>query len=55
MLMRIFSGRTPDEILGTDAQALFNELGLQDALTAQRSNGLFAMIKRIQDEARRAL
>jgi cysteine desulfuration protein SufE len=55
MLMRIFSGRTPDEILGTDAQALFNELGLQDALTAQRSNGLFAMIKRIQDEARAAL
>jgi cysteine desulfuration protein SufE len=55
MLMRIFSGRTPDEILSTDAQALFNELGLQDALTAQRSNGLFAMIKRIQDEARAAL
>jgi cysteine desulfuration protein SufE len=55
MLMRLFSGRAPDEILSTDAQALFNELGLQDALTAQRSNGLFAMIKRIQDEARRAL
>lgn len=54
MLMRVFSGRTPREILSVDPQALFAELGLADALTAQRSNGLFAMIKRIQDEARRA-
>jgi cysteine desulfuration protein SufE len=54
MLMRVFSGRTPHEILGVDPQALFDRLGLKDALTAQRSNGLFAMIKRIQDEARRA-
>jgi len=54
MLMRVFSGRTPAEILSVDAQALFDRLGLKEALTAQRSNGLFAMIKRIQDEARRA-
>ncbi len=54
MLMRVFSGRTPDEILGVDPQALFERLGLKEALTAQRSNGLFAMIKRIQDEARAA-
>ena len=54
MLMRVFSGRTPAEILGVDPQALFERLGLKEALTAQRSNGLFAMIKRIQDEARAA-
>lgn len=54
MLMRVFSGRTPIEILGVDPQALFERLGLKEALTAQRSNGLFAMIKRIQDEARAA-
>jgi len=54
MLMRVFSGRTPEEILGVDPQALFERLGLKEALTAQRSNGLFAMIKRMQDEARAA-
>jgi cysteine desulfuration protein SufE len=52
--MRVFSGRTPAEILAVNPQALFERLGLKDALTAQRSNGLFAMIKRIQDEARAA-
>jgi len=55
MLMRVFSGRTPKDILSVDPQALFERLGLKDALTAQRSNGLFSMIKRIQDEARSAL
>ena len=54
MLMRVFSDRTPAEILSVDPQALFERLGLKEALTAQRSNGLFAMIKRIQDEARAA-
>jgi cysteine desulfuration protein SufE len=54
MLMRVFSGRTPAEILEVDSQALFERLGLKEALTAQRSNGLFSMIKRIQDEARAA-
>ncbi len=54
MLMRVFSGRTPAEILNVDPQVLFERLGLKEALTAQRSNGLFAMIKRIQDEARAA-
>jgi len=55
MLMRIFSGRTPQEILAVDPQALFEKLGLKEALTMQRSNGLFSMMKRIQDEARAAL
>jgi cysteine desulfuration protein SufE len=55
MLMRVFSGRTPQEIVAVDAQALFARLGLKDALTAQRSNGLFSMINRMQNEARRAL
>lgn len=54
MLMRVFSGRTPAEILEVDPQALFERLGLKEALTAQRSNGLFSMIRRIQDEARAA-
>jgi len=55
MLMRVFSGRTPQEILAVNPQALFDRLGLKEALTAQRSNGLFSMISRIQNEAREAV
>jgi cysteine desulfuration protein SufE len=54
MLMRVFSGRTPREILAIDPRAMFDRLGLKEALTAQRSNGLFSMIGRIQSEAQRA-
>jgi len=54
MLLRIFSGRTPEEILAVDPRAVFDRLGLGDALTLQRSNGLIAMINRIQAEARAA-
>ena len=54
LLMRVFSGRTPQEILSVDPKALFEHLGLQEALTQQRSNGLFSMMTRIQDEARAA-
>lgn len=55
MLLRVFSGRTPEEILAIDPKALFARLGLEAALTAQRSNGLFSMMSRIQNEANRAL
>jgi len=54
MLLRIFSGRTPQEILSIDPKAIFERLGLKEALTAQRSNGLFSMMNRIQQEARDA-
>lgn len=54
MLLRIFSSRTPQEILSVDPRAVFERLGLKEALTAQRSNGLFAMMNRIQQEARAA-
>lgn len=55
LLLRIFSGRAPKEILSLDPSAVFERLGLRDALTAQRSNGLFSMMQRIQNEARAAL
>ncbi len=55
ILLKIFSGRTPQEILSLDPRAVFARLGLHEALTAQRSNGLFAMMARIHDEARFAL
>jgi cysteine desulfuration protein SufE len=55
LLLRIFSGRTPAEIVSVDPRAVFERLGLKEALTAQRSNGLMAMMSRIQQEARDAL
>lgn len=54
LLLRIFSGRTPSEILSVDPRSVFERLGLKDALTAQRSNGLFSMMSRIQETARAA-
>jgi cysteine desulfuration protein SufE len=52
LLLRIFSGRTPTEIAAQEPRALAERLGLQGALTAQRSNGLFAMIERMRAVAR---
>jgi len=51
VMLRVFSGRTPTEILSIDPKALAMRLGLSEALTAQRSNGLFSMIERIRREA----
>jgi cysteine desulfuration protein SufE len=55
ILIRMYSGRPPAEILALDAQTSFHALGLGDALTPQRSNGLKAMAQRIHDVARDAL
>lgn len=55
ILVRLYSGRLPSEILALDAQTAFQALGLGDALTPQRSNGLKAMALRMQDVARDAL
>jgi len=54
VLLRIFSDRTPADILSVDPRALAARLGLSDALTAQRSNGLFSMVARIRREAEAA-
>ena len=47
----LFSDRTPEQILATDAHAAFRELGLEQHLTPQRSNGVRAMIERIRTDA----
>jgi cysteine desulfuration protein SufE len=51
VLLRVFSGRTPAEILSVDPKDLAARLGLEGALTAQRSNGLHSMMMRIRREA----
>jgi cysteine desulfuration protein SufE len=52
ILLGFYSGRAPDEILGFDAHAAFERLGLTGALSRQRSNGLFSMVERIRADAR---
>jgi cysteine desulfuration protein SufE len=53
--LSLYSGRTPREILATDALAVFDEFGLREHLTPQRSNGLRSMVERIRTDAKEAL
>ena len=51
ILLRLYSGRAPAEIAAFDAKAAFDKLGLSEALSSQRSNGLKSMVARIQRDA----
>lgn len=51
LLLKLYSGRTPSEILGFDARAALDRLGLPSALTRQRANGLNSMVGRIREAA----
>jgi cysteine desulfuration protein SufE len=55
LVIAMFSDRAPQEIVATNAQAFFTEIGLKDHLTSQRANGLASMVARIQAEAARAI
>jgi cysteine desulfuration protein SufE len=48
VLQLIFNGRTPEEILATDAKSVLGKLGLDKHLSPTRKNGLFAMVERIR-------
>jgi cysteine desulfuration protein SufE len=52
ILIALYSGRPANEIAETDAIALFDDLGLREHLSTQRSNGLVAMVNRIRAEAK---
>ncbi|TAL78223.1 MAG: SufE family protein [Beijerinckiaceae bacterium] len=54
LVLAMYSGKRASEILATDAQPLFKELGLSAHLTPQRSNGVRSMVERIKSDARRA-
>lgn len=51
ILLKVYNERTIAEILEVDALSTFNQLGLSEHLTPQRSNGLKSMIERIRHEA----
>lgn len=51
MLLHLFSDQQPEDILAFDAPAFLREIGIADALTPQRSNGLASMLQRIRAHA----
>ncbi len=54
VVLRLYSGASPEEIAGFDARAGFDRLGLAGALSAQRANGLASMVARIRSDAEHA-
>ncbi len=53
--LALYNGLKASEIINKDAFAVFSEIGLQEHLTPQRSNGLRSMIERINREAEKRL
>lgn len=51
LLIRIYSGRTPEEILGSDFSVV-EKIGLRENLSPTRANGLVSMIERIREVAK---
>ena len=51
VLHTLYAGRAVAEVATLDAQAALARLGLNDHLSAQRSNGLRAMVARIRESA----
>jgi cysteine desulfuration protein SufE len=51
LLLKLYSGSRAADIVAFDARAALDRLGLPQALTRQRANGLNAMVGRIRAEA----
>jgi len=51
LLIALYSGKTPQEIIAIDADTELAAFDLKDHLTPQRSNGLASMVKRIRAAA----
>lgn len=55
ILCSLYEGKSPEEVLAIDAAGALADLGLDQHLSSQRSNGLRAMIARIREIAERCL
>jgi len=51
ILLRLYSGRTPQEILSLDIKGTIDRLGFAQHLSPNRANGLFSMVERIRGMA----
>ena len=54
ILLRLYSGRTPHEILSLDIKGTIDRLGFAQHLSPNRANGLFSMVERIRGMAQAA-
>jgi cysteine desulfuration protein SufE len=50
LLLRVYSGRSPEEILATDPVFL-KDLGLLEALSTNRGNGIASMARKVREVA----
>lgn len=50
LLLRVYSGRSPEEILATDPVFL-KDLGLLEALSMNRGNGIASMARKVREYA----
>jgi cysteine desulfuration protein SufE len=53
VLLGIYDGRTPQDILAIDIKRALDQLGLEQHLSPNRANGLFSMVERIRALAAR--
>ncbi|MCA8997490.1 MAG: SufE family protein [Planctomycetaceae bacterium] len=54
VLLAMFQGKTPEEILNVDVKQVLSKLGLDRQVLASRKNGLFEMVTRIREFAAHA-
>ncbi len=48
LLMIIYNGKTPEEILLIDIREIFKKLGMDENISPNRRNGFFSMVQKIQ-------
>jgi cysteine desulfuration protein SufE len=53
VLLSIYNGRTPEEILAVDIKGAITRLDLEQHLSPNRANGLYSMVERIRALAAR--
>ncbi len=54
IVLAIFDGQPVDRVVATDANAVFERIGLDQHLSMGRRNGLWSMVQRVQALARAA-
>jgi cysteine desulfuration protein SufE len=53
ILIAYYTGRRPEDVPTLDIEGYLKRLQLEEHLTPQRSNGLYAMVKRIREDSAR--
>ena len=54
VLLMMYNGKTPEEILSTDVEGLFERLELEQHLSVNRRNGFYSMTLKMKEHAARA-